>query len=105
MDAALNAQKALNDKNFAQTVADIAEAKKEASDRVEKFRTAFKADVLQLAGTVSDQQKKLNSRVTQLAGVVESNKLEQAKVNAEVDAEMKRMIKVGDERYEEHLKK
>merc|ERR1711970_982505 len=33
------------------------------------------------------------------------NKLEQAKVNANVRAEMNRMIKVGNKRYQEHLKK
>jgi hypothetical protein len=105
MDAALNAQKALQDKRFAQTVADIAEAKKEANDRVEKFRTSFKVDILNLQGTVDEQTRKLNARTTQLAGVVTSNKLEQAKVNAAVDAELKRMVKIGDERYKEHLKK
>jgi hypothetical protein len=105
MDAALNAQKALQDKRFAQTVADIAEAKKEANDRVEKFRTSFKVDILSLQGTVDEQTRKLNARTTQLAGVVTSNKLEQARVNAAVDAELKRMVKIGDERYKEHLKK
>merc|ERR1719506_1887791 len=42
MDAALNAAAALQDKRFAQTVSDIAEAKKEANDRVDKFKTSFK---------------------------------------------------------------
>merc|ERR1719326_1540677 len=105
INAALHAAQALQDKRFAQTVSDIAEAKKEANDRVEKFRTSFKADILSLSGVVEEQSKKLNGRVTQLAGVVASNKLEQAKVNAEVDAELKRIIKVGNERYTEHIKK
>merc|ERR1711998_421172 len=76
MTASLNAAKALNDKNFAKTVKNIAAAKAEA-----------------------------NARVTQLTGVVNKNKLEQAKVQANVRAEMNRMIKVGNKRYQEHLKK
>merc|ERR1711959_733978 len=105
MDAALNAAAALQDKRFAQTVSDIAEAKKEANDRVEKFRTGFKTDILHLSGVVEEQSNKLNARMTQLAATVESNKAEQAHLNAQVDAELKRMVKVGNDRYAEHLKK
>merc|ERR1719408_728586 len=105
MDAALNAAKALQDKRFAQTVSDIAEAKKEANDRVEKFRTSFKTDILHLSGVVEEQSNKLNARMTQLAATVESNKAEQAHLNAQVSAELKRMVKVGNDRYAEHLKK
>merc|ERR1711912_172842 len=87
MDAALNANKALRDRRFAKTVSDIAAAKKEANDRVKKFRRDFKVSILQLSG------------------VVQNNKLEQAKVNRQVSAELKRMVKIGDARYKEHLKK
>merc|ERR1711970_169007 len=80
MNAALHAAEALQDKRFKQTVADIAAAKKEANDRVNKFKTSFKADILALSGVVEHQSKKLNARVTQLAGVVTSNKLEQARL-------------------------
>merc|ERR1719353_833782 len=93
------------DKRFAQTVSDIAEAKKEANDRVEKFRSSFKTDILHLSGVVEEQSNKLNSRMTQLAATVESNKAEQAHLNAQVGAELKRMVKVGNDRYAEHLKK
>merc|ERR1711871_386521 len=105
MDAALNAAKALQDKRFAQTVSDIAEAKKEANDRVNKFKTSFKADILHLSGVVAEQSNKLNTRMTQLAGTVASNREEQAHLNSQVDAELKRMVKVGNDRYAEHLKK
>merc|ERR1712159_865680 len=105
MDAALNANKALQDRRFAKTVSDIAAAKKEANDRVRKFRRDFKVSILQLSGVVHEQAAKLNNRVTQLSGVVQNNKLEQAKVNRQVSAELKRMVKIGDARYKEHLKK
>merc|ERR1711981_1108178 len=87
MDAALNANKALQDRRFAKTVFDIAAAKKEANARVSKFRRDFKVSILQFSG------------------VVQNNKLEQAKVNRNVSAELKRMVKIGDARYKEHLKK
>merc|ERR1711871_550563 len=105
MNAALNAAKALQDKRFAQTVSDIAEAKKEANDRVNSFKTSFKADILHLSGVVNEQSAKLNARVTQLAGTVKSNREEQAHLNAQVNAELKRMVKTGNDRYAEQLKK
>jgi len=105
LDAALHASAALQDKRFATTVADIAAAKKEATDRVEKFRTSFKTDLLALSTVVEEQSKKLNSRVTQLSGTVSSNKADQAHLNSQVNAENKRIQKVGQERYAEHLKK
>merc|ERR1711871_532865 len=105
MNAALAAEEALQDKRFAQTVKDIAAAKKEANDRVAAFRASFKADILKLSAVAEEQVSKMNTRVTQLSGTIESNKLEQAKVNAAVDAELKRMVKVGNKRYEEHLAK
>merc|ERR1711988_571570 len=80
-------------------------AKKEANDRVAKFRTGFKADILKLSGVVEEQTTKLNKRVTDLQQTVANNKLEQAKVNNAVDAELKRMVSVGNKRYKEHLKK
>merc|ERR1711998_239386 len=105
MNAAMNAAKLLQKKRFAQTVQDIAAAKKEANDRVAKFRTSFKTDILHLSGVVSEQTKKLNSRVTQLSQTVTNNRLEQAKVNNQVDKELKNMMKIGNDRYAAHLKK
>merc|ERR1711881_205809 len=103
MTASLNAAKALNDRNFAKTVKDIAAAKAKA--RVQAARSEFKTKINLLRATVKQQVAKTNARVTQLTGVVNKNKLEQAKVNANVRAEMNRMIKVGNKRYQEHLKK
>merc|ERR1711966_238272 len=105
MNAALAASKALQDKRFAKTVKDIAAAKKEANDRVAKFRAGFNADILKLGAVAEDQVTKLNGRVTQLSGVVTKNKAEQAKINNSVNAELKRLVKVGNKRYDEHLKK
>merc|ERR1711959_83575 len=105
MDAALNANKALQDKRFAESVANIAAAKKEASDRVKKFKSSFKVSILQLTGVVETQTKKLNKRVNDLSATITKNKFEQDKANRVVNAELKRMVKLGADRYAEHLKK
>merc|ERR1719181_1660721 len=91
--ASLNAAKAIEDKRYATTVANIAAAKKE-----------FKVRILQLSSTVKEQVTKVNNRIDQTANVVRSNKAAQAKVNANVNAELNRMIKLGNKRYAQHLK-
>merc|ERR1711977_704000 len=105
MDAALSANKALQDKRFAKTVKDIADAKKEANARVAAAKREFKVVLLNLGATVRHQVSKLNSRVTTLQHTVTRNKLEQAKVNRNVHAELMRMVKLGNKRYNEHIKK
>merc|ERR1711975_193931 len=105
MDAALSAKKALQDKRFAKTVKDISDAKNEAAARVNAARTEFKVGLMKLGATVRHQVSKLNSRVTTLQHTVTRNKLEQAKVNRNVHAELMRMVKLGNKRYNEHIKK
>merc|ERR1711959_669711 len=102
--AALNANKALEDKRYAETVRNIAAAKKEAKDRVAAAKKEFKVRILQLSSTVKEQVAKVNNRIDQTAAVVRSNKAAQAKVNANVNAELGRMIKLGNKRYAQHLK-
>merc|ERR1719386_347196 len=102
--AALNAAKALEDKRYAQTVANIAAAKKEAIDRVSAAKKEFKVRILQLSSVVKEQVTKVNNRIDQTAAVVRSDAAAQAKVNANVNAELSRMIKLGNKRYAQHLK-
>merc|ERR1711998_145287 len=104
MTASLNAEKALRDSQFAKTVKDIASAKAEAKVRVAAASAGFKVGIRRLRATVDRQVAKTNARITDLSGVVEKNKLAQAKVNNNVAAEMKRMISLGNKRYQEHLK-
>merc|ERR1719269_278321 len=68
-------------------------------------KAEFKTKINLLRATVKQQVAKTNARITQLTGTVNKNKLEQAKVNANVRAETNRMIKIGNKRYKEHLKK
>merc|ERR1711871_194856 len=103
-EAALNAQKALEDKRYAETVADIAAAKAEAKAKTDAASSEFKVQLLTLSSTVKEQVAKVNGRIDKTAGVVRSDAAAQAKVNANVNAEMTRMIKLGNHRYVQHLK-
>merc|ERR1712159_26916 len=87
----MNAFTALNTKRFEQTV--------------EAAKTSFKVSLYKLTSTVKDQVAKTNHRINQLTNTVEKNKAAQAKINANVQAETKRMVKLGNKRYQEHLKK
>merc|ERR1711988_1242706 len=102
-EAALNAQKALEAKRYAQTVRNIQAARDDAKKKVAAAKTEFKVGLLQLSSTVKAQVAKVNSRIDKTAGVVRSNRAAQAKVNANVNAEMGRMIKLGNKRYKAHL--
>merc|ERR1712054_242331 len=103
-EAALNDAKALEDKRYAETVASIAAAKKEAEEKVAAASAEFKVQLLTLSSTVKEQVTKVNNRIDKQAGIVRSNAAAQAKVNANVNAEMTRMIKLGNKRYKAHLK-
>merc|ERR1711975_190232 len=105
MDAALKAQAALNNRNFAKTVSDIAAAKKEVSARVKAFTTSFKASILGLEGVATAQIKTLNKRQAELAHTVENNKLAQARINDKVSKELNQMMALGQKRFNEGLKK
>merc|ERR1712164_138018 len=102
-EAALNAQKALEAHRYAQTVRNIAAARADAARKVAKAKTEFKVGLLQLSSTVKEQVAKVNNRIDHTAGVVRSNRAAQAKLNANVNAEMSRMIKLGNKRYKKHL--
>merc|ERR1711966_346306 len=103
-EAALNAAKALEDKRYSEYVANIAAAKAEAKAKVDGASAEFKIGLMTLSSTVSEQVAKVNKNIDATAGQVRSDAAEQAKVNANVNAEMTRMVKLGNKRYTEHLK-
>merc|ERR1712159_613872 len=103
-EAALNAAKALEDKRFAQTTADIEATKREAAEKVAAATSEFKVSLLSLSSTVKEQVQKVNERIDHTADVVRSDAAAQAKVNANVNAEMARMVKLGNKRYKKHLR-
>merc|ERR1711968_139157 len=102
--ASLNAAKALEDKRYAENVANIKAAKAEAKAKTDAATSEFKTSLLSLSSTVAEQVAKTNAAIDHTAGVVRSDAAAQAKVNANVNAEMSRMVKLGNKRYREHLK-
>merc|ERR1711998_445478 len=102
--ASLNAAKALEDKRYAENVANIQAAKAEAKAKTDAATSEFKTSLLSLSSTVAEQVAKTNAAIDHTAGVVRADAAAQAKVNANVNAEMNRMIKLGNKRYAEHLK-
>jgi len=105
MTASMDAFKALNNKRFAKTVKDIAAAKAEAKAKVAAAKSQFKTSLYSLTATVNEQVQKTNNKIDALAGQVTKNKVAQAKINANVNAEANRMVALGNKRYKEHLKK
>merc|ERR1711968_59795 len=103
-EAALNAAQALEDKRYAESVANIQAAKAEAKAKVDAASAEFKIGLLTLSSTVAEQVAKVNKNIDATSAEVRSDAAEQAKVNANVNAEMTRMVKLGNDRYKEHLK-
>jgi len=103
-EAALNADKALEDRRYAETVANIEAAKEEAANKVNAATSEFKVALLSLGSTVATQVQEVNNRIDDTADIVRSDAASQAKINANVNAEMTRMIKLGNKRYKKHLK-
>jgi len=105
MNAALAAHAALADKRFQQTVKDIKAAKQEAADRLAKAKSQFKNSLHSLTHTVEKQVSDVKDAQAKLAHTVQNNRLKQAQINNNIAAEMKRMLKLGNDRYAEHLAK
>merc|ERR1711998_810575 len=102
--ASLNAARALEDHRYSKTIADIAAARKETDRRVGAAKKEFKVGILRLSSVVKQQVQKVTSRIDATANVVRSDRAAQAKINANVNAEMSRMVRLGNKRYKAHLK-
>jgi len=93
----LNAAKVLQNKRFASTVKNIASAREEANKQVAEAQTFFKTKMLSLQETATEQVTKMSKRQKALQGTVDSIKSSQDEVNRHVSAEVKRMIKLGND--------
>merc|ERR1719393_1093750 len=81
------------------------DASLKAQAAVEKAETEFKVGLHQLTSCVNRQVQMTQNRINQVSNTVKKNKMEQAEINRRVNAETKRMVKLGQARYDEHLKK
>merc|ERR1711959_769245 len=96
--ASLQTMKLLQNKRFAATVKNIGSMKRETNRKIRAAKAYFKVNIMQLQSTVKQQVNKLNGRVTALQGTIEKNRVAQAKLNRSVNAEMNRMIALGNKR-------
>jgi len=104
LSAAMNAAKATESKRFAIEVADIDAQRKRAASQVKAMAAGFKVQLLSAKSTIKAQLTKQNDRIDRTAGVVRSDAARNAKRNAAINGEMTNMIKIGNERYAQHLK-
>merc|ERR1711959_197024 len=104
MSAALSAQAALESRRFTATMNNIAAARRESAKKLKAAKSQFKMSMLQMAETVKAQEHKLRNRISQVAGRVESNRKAQMQVNRRLNAEMKRIVRVGNDREQARLK-
>jgi hypothetical protein len=104
MTAALSAQAALENRRFTASMKNIAAAQSESNRKLHAAKTQMKMSMLQLNNVVKQQEHKLRNRINQVAGKVESNRKAQMQVNRRLNAEMKRIVKVGDKREQARLK-
>merc|ERR1712178_14974 len=102
--AALNAQKELEARRYASTLKDIAAARSQANKQMANAKMAFKVSLLKMQSVVKQQVAKFNKRTSDLSNVVQSNKAAQSEINRNVNAEMSRMVKLGNKRYTAQLK-
>merc|ERR1719181_924245 len=103
LNGVLLAQKALGDKRYAQSVADIAKARAEANAQLAAAKTEFKLSALHLMDSAKRQIAKVENRITGLSGVVKSNHQEQLRVNRKVNGELKHMVDLGNRREKKLL--
>lgn len=103
--AALGAATALETKRYASTVSDIESMKRETKEKLEAASSDFRVSLLSLSSVVKTQVQKVNSRIDTAAGVVRTDEAAQAKVNANINAEMVRMIKLGNDKYKAQLER
>merc|ERR1711970_1712269 len=72
-------------------------AKDRADAAVQQAQTFFKSKMLKLKETAAEQVSKLKKQQSTLQGTVNKNKADQDEVNRHVNAETKRMIKLGND--------
>merc|ERR1711975_198076 len=98
------ARNKLSEQFKAQDKATRAWASNKIKGLVASTSSQFQVALLSLSSTVKEQVAKVNARIDKTANVVRSDAAAQAKVNANVNAEMTRMMKVANHRYVQHLK-
>merc|ERR1712216_1051127 len=94
---------ALYDAAFRNTV-NIKAARKEAAAELKKARKEFTTEIVSVVAVVKNQETKLQGQIEIVSTEIQDNKVQQAKVNRKVDAELRRVLKLSDTNNEEGRK-
>ena len=82
----------------------IKAARKEAAAELKKARKEFTTEIVSVVAVVKNQETKLQGQIEIVSTEIQDNKVQQAKVNRKVDAELRRVLKLSDTNNEEGRK-
>merc|ERR1711881_750504 len=97
----LTALTALSSANFAKTVKDIRAARKKATAEVASAKKYFKGALVELTAKIKQQENRLVGQRQAVTAMVESDKATQAKINADTDKSLRRIVRLADKRHTE----
>jgi len=104
MSAALSAQAALESRRFSKTLANISAARSESSRKLRAAKASFKTSMMYMKSVVKRQEGKMIARINEVAGSVERNRQTQNRVNRRMNAEMRRIVNIGNRREYKRLR-
>merc|ERR1711881_258246 len=99
LNDALAKQAALADSRFSKTVKDLASARRQATNQVRQLRKDFATQMAPVTAEVKNVETRLVGEIAAVSGEVISNRANQMRVNRRVHAELKRVVRVSDQRY------
>merc|ERR1711881_150030 len=99
LNDALAKQAALADSRFSKTVKDLNAARHQASAQVQQLRKNFSTQMATVTAHVKNVETRLVGEIAVVSGEVISDRANLIRVNRRVSAELKRIIKVSDQRF------
>merc|ERR1711959_749770 len=92
---ALDAHKKAHAKQMKMSAAALANYRKTTADNLKKARAGWKASLVHMTSVVKQQETKLLGRINEVANTESKNRAIQLRVNARLNAECKRVTKLG----------
>merc|ERR1719409_1378888 len=83
------------------TVKDIRAARKKATAEVASAKKYFKGALVELTAKIKQQENRLVGQRQAVTAMVESDKATQAKINADTDKSLRRIVRLADKRHTE----
>merc|ERR1712072_105101 len=91
-------QSALSSVRFSKTVKNVSAARRKASGQVNAASKAMKLHIAALTAAVKKQETRLQGEIAVVSGEIVRNRASQYRVNRKVDAELKRIVRVANNR-------